>query len=105
LQSIAESQKASAARADARMEKSAARMDRAETRMDHFELRMERSEARFNKRMDAIGKLIQTGMKLIARSEVRHEKMDLKMGEVTEKLDALIAVVDGVVKRPGSNPR
>jgi hypothetical protein len=66
---------------------------------------MERSEARFNKRIDAIGKLIQTGMKLIARSEARHEKVDLKMGEVTEKLDPLITVVDGVVRRPGSGPR
>lgn len=91
LHSIAESQKASAAAADARMDRSDARVDKMEARLD--------------KRMDAIGKLIQTGMKLVARSEVRHEKMDLKMGEVTEKLDALITVVDGVVKRPGPNPR
>jgi hypothetical protein len=87
LQSVAESQKAAAAR-----------MDRAEARVDKM-------EARLDKRMDAIGKLIQTGMKLIARSEVRHEKMDLKMREVGEKLDALIMVVDGIVKRPGPNPR
>lgn len=93
LQSVAESQKASAAR-----------MDRAEARVDKM-------EARLDKRMDAIVKLIQTGMRMIvriegniARSEVRHEKMDLKMREVGEKLDALIMVVDGIVKRPGPNP-
>ena len=68
--------------------------------------------------MDAIGKLIQTGMRMIVRIEgniarseanivrleANQDKTELKMREVTEKLDALIAVVDGVVKRPGPNP-
>jgi DNA repair exonuclease SbcCD ATPase subunit len=105
LQSIAESQKAAAARTAARMDEFEIRMERSDARMDRAEVRVDKMEARLDKRMDAIGKLIQTGMRMIVRIEGNQDKTELKMREVGEKLDALIMVVDGLVKRPGPNPR
>src|SRR6266480_3063737 len=71
---------------------------------EKWEARVQRTEARLDKRMDAIAKLIQTGMRLIVRIEARQADTELRLAEVTQKLDALIMVVDGIVKRPGSGP-
>ena len=73
-------------------------------RDEKWEARVQRTEARLDKRMDAIAKLIQTGMRLMVRIEARQADTDLRLAEVTQKLDALIMVVDGIVKRPGSGP-
>ncbi|PYT31693.1 MAG: hypothetical protein DMG57_04390 [Acidobacteria bacterium] len=73
-------------------------------RDEKWEARVQRTEARLDKRMDAIAKLIQTGMRLIVRIEARQADTELRLAEVTQKLDALIMVVDGIVKRPGSGP-
>ena len=40
-------------------------------------------------------------MKLIAKSE---ERQASRLAEVTEKLDALISVVDGIIRRPSPPP-
>jgi type II secretory pathway predicted ATPase ExeA len=80
-----------------RMDQADVRMTKAEARMDHFDRRM-----RF---------YIKVGARHIAkiheaqdRNDAGLEKLRLRLDEVTEKLDALITVVDGVVRRPGLPP-
>jgi hypothetical protein len=53
---------------------------------------------RFDKRLR---RLMETGMKLIAKSE---ERQASRLAEVTEKLDALISIVDGIIRRPSPPP-
>ena len=56
----------SQAKAEVRMDRAEARMDRAEARMDRAEARMEKMEKLHDRRMAAISKLLQQGMKSIA---------------------------------------
>src|ERR1700722_8378087 len=79
LDGIAKSQAA----ADARMDRADARMDRAEARMERAEARMLHPGARFDKRMRGFEKLVQIGMKEIAKLRRLNQEGD-------EKLNALI---------------
>ena len=79
LDGVAKSQAA----ADARMYRAEARMDRAEARMDRAEARIVQSDARFDKRMLGFEKLVQIGMKEIAKLRRLNQEGD-------EKLNALI---------------
>jgi hypothetical protein len=101
LESVARHQAAADVRARKADVQSRARDRRIEAR---YEVRVQRVEARLDKRMDSIAKLIQTGMKLIVRIEARQAKTDLRLAEVTDKLDGLISVVDGMIRRPGTPP-
>ena len=61
------------ARAEQRMEKAGQRMDRAEARMD-----------RTDRQIEAIGKLVKTGMKLIVRIEANQARSDAKIDKLAE---------------------
>ena len=88
-------------RAEERAEKADRRMDRAEQRMDRAEQRMDRAEQRAEKtdrRIDAIAKLMQVGMKRLARieedqAELRQALKDLAAEgrETRKELRAFIA--------------
>ena len=58
------------------------RMDRAEARMDKAEARMDKSEARFEKRINAITKLIQTGMKMLVKLEENQADLQKSLKEL-----------------------
>jgi chromosome segregation ATPase len=68
------------ARAEARMDRAEARMDRAELRMDRAELRMDRTD----RQIEAIRKIIKTGMKLIVRIEAAQVRTDAKVEKLAE---------------------
>jgi hypothetical protein len=68
------------ARAEARMERAETRMDRAEARMDRAEARMDRTD----RQIEAIRKIIKTGMKLIVRIEAAQARTDVKVEKLTE---------------------
>lgn len=111
LNSVARQQAAAEARAKkidmqsrARDRSHAARMERHEARMERYEARVAQMEARLDRRMDAIAKIIQTGMKLVVRIEARQAQTDVRLAEIGEKLDALVTVVDGIIRRPGASP-
>jgi len=84
MQFILESQARSEARLDkalARADKHEARANRADARMDRAEARMDKHEAyvkavekRLDKRMDAITKLVQQGMRMMV--ELRESQKD-----------------------------
>lgn len=55
---------------------------RAEVRMDRAEARMDKSEARFEKRINAITKLIQTGMKMLVKLEENQADLQKSLKEL-----------------------
>jgi hypothetical protein len=62
----------SQARAEARMEKWEVRMARAEARMEKSDARAEKAEARMartDKRIESIAKLLQQGMRMLAKTD------------------------------------
>ena len=67
IQFILESQ----ARAEDRTEKADLRMEKAELRIEKAELRADVMEKRMDKRMDAIGKLLQQGMRMLVKTDTR----------------------------------
>lgn len=56
------------------------RMDRAEARMDRAEVRMDRTD----RQIEAIRKLVKTGMKLIVRIEGAQARSDAKIDRLAE---------------------
>jgi type II secretory pathway predicted ATPase ExeA len=80
-----------------RMDQADGRMTKAEARMDRFDRRM-----RFYIKLGArhIAKIHEAQ----DRNDTGLEKLRLRLDEVTEKLDALVTVVDGVVTRPNAPP-
>jgi len=92
LNSVARQQAAAEARAQRIDMQSRARDRRLEARLERHEGRVAQMEARLDRRMDAIAKIIQTGMKLIVRIEARQAQTDVRLAEVTEKLDGLVSV-------------
>jgi hypothetical protein len=63
-----------------------------------IEAELKARDERFDKRLR---RLMESGMKLIAKSE---EQQASRLAEVTEKLDALISIVDGIIRRPSPPP-
>jgi hypothetical protein len=66
-----------------------------------IEAELKARDERFDKRIKT---LMDTGTKLFRRSDERLAKVDIRLAEVTEKLDALISVVDGIIRRPSPPP-
>lgn len=60
------------------------------------EAELKARDERFDKRIKT---LIDTGTKLFRRSDERQAKVEL-----TEKLDALTSIVDGIIRRPSPPP-
>jgi len=83
------------------------RLDRIEQIIERQELANEAAHARFeaeDKRLLTAQILMSDAMTktniAIGRVVETMEKLELKMAETTEKLDALIKVVDGIIRRP-----
>jgi hypothetical protein len=72
-------------------------MDKAEARMEQFDRRMHAYVRLGAKQMARMRETLD-------RCEAVLERQGIRMDELTEKLDALIVVVDGIVKRPGIPP-
>ena len=77
------------------------RMSKAEARMEKAEARMEKSEARFEKRINAITKLIQTGMKMLVKLEENQADLQKSLKELAasqkvtdRKLKAFLASME-----------
>ena len=66
-----------------------------------IEAELKARDERFDKRIKT---LMDTGTKLFRKSDERLAKIDIRLAEVTEKLDALISVVDGIIRRPSPPP-
>ena len=88
----------SQARAEVRMEKSEARAEKAEVRMDRMDARIEKAEIRsverekkLDRRMDAITKLIQQGMKTLSRTQGHLDELAQAQKETERTLKAFIA--------------
>jgi hypothetical protein len=97
---------ASVARQQAAAEVRARKYDERLRRIDaQSRIRDRRIEAELKARDDRFDKrlrrLMESGMKLIAKSE---ERQASSLAEITEKLDALISVVDGIIRRPSPPP-
>ena len=80
------------------MEKSEARAEKAEVRMDRMDARIEKAEIRsaerekkLDRRMNAIAKLIQVGMKTLARTQVQLGELAQAQKETERTLKAFIA--------------
>lgn len=77
-------------RADERMAKFEARMGKFEVRMAKTEARADRMEARFEKRVEAINKLILTGMRMLVRIGGRIDELAKSQKVTDQKLQAFI---------------
>ena len=66
-----------------------------------IEAELKARDERFDKRIKT---LIDTGTKLFRKSDERLAKVDIRLAELTEKLDALISIVDGIIRRPSPPP-
>ena len=73
----------SQARAEIRMEKFETRMEKAENRSNAMEKRLDR-------RIDAISKLLQQGMRMLVRTEARLEELARAQKDTDRSLKALI---------------
>jgi hypothetical protein len=74
----------SQARAEARMEKADARAEKAE-------IRAQKMEKRLDRRMDAISKLLQQGMRMLARTDVKLAELAVAQKATERNLKLLIA--------------
>ena len=100
---------ASVARQQAAAESRARKYDERLLRIDaqprirdrRIEAELKARDGRFDKRIKT---LMDTGTKLFRRSDERQAKTDIRLAEVTEKLDALISIVDGIIRRPSPPP-
>jgi predicted nucleic acid-binding Zn-ribbon protein len=88
MQFILESQ----ARAEIRMEKWEIRVEKVEARMAKTESHIDAMEKRFDKRMDAITRILQQGMRMLVKIETRVEELaeaqkntDRSLKELVEK--------------------
>ena len=84
-------------KSDARMEKSDARMEKSDARMEKNDARMEKSDARvaamekrLDRRMDAITKLLQQGMRMLAKTDTRLAELAVAQKETDRTLKAFI---------------
>ena len=73
----------SQARAEARMEKSDARMEKSNARAAAMEKRLDR-------RMDAIAKLLQQGMRMLAQTDIKLKELAQAQKETDRSLKAFI---------------
>src|SRR5258707_4114 len=99
------------AKTEAILQAAAERQTQAEARAGRAEDRMTKAEARMNRFDQRMRFYVRAGAKQISeireiqtRTDLALEKLTHRLDEVTDKLDALIVIVDGVVRRPGSSP-
>jgi len=86
IQFILESQ----ARAEARSEKAEARSEKADARMEKADARVAAMEKRLDRRMDAITKLLQQGMRMLAKTEATLAELAEAQKETDRSLKAFI---------------
>ena len=73
-----------------RMENADRRIEKAERRMEKAELRADVMEKRMDKRMDAIGKLLQQGMRMLVKTDTRLAELAAAQKATDRSLKAFI---------------
>src|SRR5262245_10577270 len=85
LESLAERQ----AKAEARMDRYDARMERTDARMEQTDAHVAAMDTRFNKRMDALRKLVETGMKILVKIGEAQKESDHKLNALIDAQERL----------------
>ena len=78
------------AKAEIRMAKMDERMAKMDERMAKMEARIDRMEIRFDKRINAITKIVQTGMKMLAETQGAVKELAVAQKRTEEKFQAFV---------------